>query len=255
MNRILLKNMLLATSQLNIYQTTQDKKKKGKVIGAWVGMTIIYIMIIVYSFLSCIGFGEIGLIDIVPLACAMSISGLAFIFTIFRTNGYLFNFKEYDMIMSLPFREMEVVASRFMYMYMKCLPWYLSVSLSMMVGYIVYSKFSLVGVCAWILLTLFVPLIPMVVATFLGFCITKISSRFKKRNILTTVLTFAVVIGSFGLNYATNRFFSDGMARETLENIYAANEKVGQVYIPAKWFADAINDGNIGGGLLLIGSS
>ena len=45
------------------------------------------------------------------------------------------------------------------------------------------------------------------------------------------------------------------MARQTLENIYAANEKVGQVYIPAKWFADAINDGNIGGGLLLIGSS
>ena len=256
MNRILLKNMLLATSQLNIYRTTQDKKKKGKVIGAWVGMTIIYIMIIVYSFLSCIGFGEIGLIDIVPLACAMSISGLAFIFTIFRTNGYLFNFKEYDMIMSLPFGEMEVVASRFMYMYMKCLPWYLSVSLSMMVGYIVYAKFSLVGVCAWILLTLFVPLIPMVVATFLGFCITKITSRFKKRNILTTVLTFVVVIGSFGLNYVTNRFFSDGgMARETLENIYAANEKVGQVYIPAKWFADAINDGNIGGGLLLIGSS
>lgn len=255
MNNILLKNMLLSTSQLNIFRTTQDGKKKSKIVGAWVGMTVIYLMIIVYSFLSCIGFGAIGLIDIAPMICAMTISGLAFIFTIFRTNGYLFNFKEYDMIMSLPFGEMEVVISRFVYMYIKCLPWYLSVSLSMLVGYIIYAEFSLISIVMWIVLTIFVPLIPMVVATFLGFCVAKISSGFKKRNIITTVLTFAVVVGSFGLNYAINKLFSDGMVRQTLENIYAVNEKMGQVYIPAKWFADAINNGNIAGALLLIGIS
>lgn len=255
MNNILLKNMLLSTSQLNIFRTTKDGKKKSKIVGAWVGMTVIYLMIIVYSFLSCIGFGAIGLIDIAPMICAMTISGLAFIFTIFRTNGYLFNFKEYDMIMSLPFGEMEVVISRFVYMYIKCLPWYLSVSLSMLVGYIIYAEFSLISIVMWIVLTIFVPLIPMVVATFLGFCVAKISSGFKKRNIITTVLTFVVVAGSFGLNYAINKLFSDGMVRQTLENIYAVNEKMGQVYIPAKWFADAINNGNIVGALLLIGSS
>ena len=100
---LLLKTLLLSTSQRNIYKYTDDKKKKKRIVGGTIGVTVLYLLTMVYCIAMCIGYGKAGLIDSAPVMCALVISVLAFFFTLFKTNGYLFNFKEYDMLMSLPF--------------------------------------------------------------------------------------------------------------------------------------------------------
>ena len=98
-------------------------------------------MLIAYSILICVGFGKIGMTGAVPVMCALVISSLAFVFTFLKSNGYLFNFKGYDMLMALPFKTRTVAACKFLYMYIKSLPWYLSISAAMLAGYAYYVRY------------------------------------------------------------------------------------------------------------------
>ena len=43
---ILLRTLLKSTSYMNILKTTNDRKKKGKIIGSYIGMAILYLMLI-----------------------------------------------------------------------------------------------------------------------------------------------------------------------------------------------------------------
>ncbi len=252
---LLLKTLLLSTSQINIYRHTTDQKKKKKVVVSFIGLICLYTMLMAYSISMCIGYGAYGLIDGTPVMCALVITAWAFLFTFLKTNGYLFNFREYDMLMALPFDTETVAACKFLYMYVKSLPWYLSVSIAMMAGYGYYARPSAVVYPIWLILTLFVPVIPMLAASFLGFIVARISSGFKKNNIIQTVLTFAFVIFCFSLRYIIDALFENGKAEDTFEQISVATGSAARIYLPAKWFSDAVLKPDIVGMLLLIAVS
>ena len=252
-NVLLLKTLLLSTSQRNIFRHCKDKKKRRKIIGSIIGATILYAMIMAYCIIMCVGYGQFGIIGAAPTMCAIVISLLSFVFTLFKTNGYLFNFREYDMLMSLPFEPRTVAACKFLYMYVKSLPWYLSISLAMLIGYGVYAKPSFLVYPVWIILSLLLPVIPMVAASFLGFLIAKISSGFKKRNIIQTVLTFVFMIFCFSLRFIIEGIFKDDKIQETLNSISEMTDNAASVYLPVKWFSDAVKEIRISDILLLIG--
>ena len=249
---VLLKALLVSTSRMNVFKHTTDKKKKKKIIAAYVGLFFLYAMVMAYSVLMCIGYGAMGMIDSAPAMCALVISSLAFVFTVFKTNGYLFNFREYDMLMSLPFESSTIAGCKFLYMYVNTLPWYMSVSVAMLIGYGIFAHPGVLIYLYWIVLSLFIPLIPMLVASFIGFVIARISSGFKKNNLIHTIITFAFIIFSFSLRYIIEGFFSDGKAEQTLENMSGAVEMASGVYLPMGWFSDAVTKGSIVCGLLLI---
>ena len=213
---VLLKALLLSTSQVNLLRHSKDRKKRRRIIGGMVGALCLYAMLVGFSAAICVGFGKFGLIQAAPTTCALTISALAFIFTLFKTNGYLFNFKEYDMLMSLPFETRTVAGCKFLYMYVKSLPWYLSISLAMLVGYGIYARPPVLVYPAWLALSLFLPVIPMLVASFLGFLIARLSAGFRKTNIVQTILTFAFVLACFGLRFVLEDMFRDDKVQVTL---------------------------------------
>ncbi len=252
---ILLRTLLLSTSQHNIYKHSTDKKRRRRVIGNYVGLACLYLMLIGYSIAMCIGYGESGLIEAAPVMCAIVISALAFLFTFFKTNGYLFNFKEYDMLMSLPFESRTVAGCKFMYMYIKSLPWYLSISLAMMVGYGIYAHPLPVVYPVWIILSFVLPVIPMLLASFLGFLIARVSSGFRKNNIIQTILTMAFIILCFSLRYIIEAVIRDDQVENTLQTVSEATENAGRVYLPVGWFAGAVRGPVVSDILLLTGVS
>ena len=250
-NLILLKTMLDSTSQWNAYKYGSDKKKKGKIIGNTIGVALLYMMLMSYCILTCIGYGKLGLTGVIPSICALTISMLALVFTFFKTNGYLFNFKEYDMLMSLPFKPKTVAGCKFLYMYVKTLPWYLSISVSMLIGYAIYADITVFTVIIWLLMALLVPVIPMLAASFLGYIIARISAGFKKNNIVQTVLTFLLVIFAFSLRFIIESVFRDDRVEEALETLADSVNGITDIYIPAKWFTKAVTDTDILSFLLL----
>ena len=254
-NFILLKTLLLSTSRFNTFRHTTERKKRHKIVGNCIGVAILYAMIMAYCVAMCVGYGQYGIIDAAPVLCALIVSALAFIMTLLRTNGYLFAFKEYDMLMSLPFSAKSVAACKFLYMYIKQLPWYVSICVAMLTGYGIYAH-PPVGVYAlWLLLSFFLPLIPMLVAAFLGFLIARISAGFRKTNIAQTVLSFVFVLAIFALRFFIEDMFADDKVEQTLQSVAQASENAARLYMPAGWFAAAVTKRSPMGILLLIGVS
>jgi len=238
----LLKTLLLSTSRVNKVKHSKNKKTKRKAIIALVGMAVLFIMAVAYGALTCVGYAQIGLARFIPDLCASSISLMAFIFTIFKTNGYMFAFKEYDMLMSLPFKEKTIAACKFLYMYINSVIWYVALSLPMLVVYGVYEKPSLFTYIAWIILTFAIPIIPMIGAAFLGFIFAKISTFFKKKNIIQTILTFVFVLFCFSLQYIIEAFAKKDNAKQLIEEAAGSIEGLGKIYWPVKWFSDAVRE-------------
>ena len=239
-NIILLKTLLLSTSRINLLKHTNDPKKSKQARGGIIGVIVIFAMIMFYMVSLCIGYGQYGIIDSVPVMCALTISSIAFFFTVFKTNGYLFNFKEYDMLMSLPLETKTVAACKFIYMYIKSLPWYISISVAMLGGYAYFAKPNILVYPVWIILSLLLPIIPMLLAAFIGFLIARISTGFKKTNIVQIVLTFIFVILCFFSRFFIENMFRDDKVEQTLSGISSATSGAAKYYLPALWFSNAI---------------
>lgn len=254
-NILLLKTLLLSTSARNIYRYTTDRKKRRRIVGGAVGVVCLYAMVMAYSIAMCMGYGSVGLIDAAPVLCALTVSALAFLFTFFKTNGYLFNFKEYDMLMSLPFEAKTVAGCKFLYMYVKSLPWYLSISLAMLIGYGIYARPAAYVYPLWIVLSFFLPIVPMLVSAFLGFLIARVSAGFRKTNLIQTLLTFLFVLFCFSLRFIIEDLFRNDKVEATLEAASAMTDSAAGVYLPTNWFADAVTKHDLLAALLLIGVS
>ncbi|MCR5476856.1 MAG: hypothetical protein K6E92_04425 [Lachnospiraceae bacterium] len=252
---LLLKTLLLSTSQGNIYRYSKDKKRRGKVIGGWIGFGILYLLLLAYCVATSVGYGQIGISQSIPVLCALTISAMAFLLTLFKTNGYLFGFKEYDMLMSLPFEARTVAGCKFLYMYCQSLPWYLGISLSMMVGYGIYERPGVLTYILWIFLAFLLPLIPMLVAAFLGFLIARVSAGFRNRTIIQTVFVTALTLLAFSSRFFIEDLIRDEKVEETLESMADLTERIAGVYPPALWFSGAVTGLRLSDILLLAGMS
>ena len=254
-NLLLLKTLLLSTSQRNIYRYCKDKKKRGRIVGSTIGAVLLYALLLAYCIFACIGYGVVGITGSVPVLCALTISLLAFILTFFKTNGYLFGFKEYDMLMSLPFEARTVAGCKFLYMYIKSLPWYLTIAVAMLIGYGFFAHPSVIVYPVWIILSFFLPVIPMLAAAFVGFLIAKVSAGFRMKNIIQTVLTIIFVIFCFSLRFIISDLFQNDQVEMAIGTAAEMTDQAAGIYLPAGWFAQAVTDLRISGMLLLTGVS
>lgn len=252
-NLILLKNLLLSTSQWNCIRHCKDKKRRGRAIGNFVAMGILFLLLMAYCVSMCIGYGVIGIAKTIPTICVLTISAINLFITFLKTNGYLFHFKEYDMLMALPFEVKWVAGTKFLYMYIKNLFWTAGISISMMVGYGIYAKPNPLVYPVWVILSLFVPIIPMLVASLIGFLIIKISSHFQKNNIIQTVISLVIVVFAFSLRFIIEGIAKSGEVELVLTDVADALEESMAFYLPAKWFAGAVTDLRIADMLLLVG--
>ncbi len=241
-NLVLLKTLLKATSLWNIRKYSTDRKKRSRAVASFFGIACLEIMLVVYSYLAAVGFAMAGAIEAVPSLSVLSVSGIAFIFTIFKTNGYLFNFKEYDMLMALPFKVKDVAACKFMYMYVKSIKWYLGISLPMMAGYIVFSKASLLVGPMWLVLSIFVPIIPMLAASFVGFLIARISAGFEKKNIVQTILSLIFVMFCFSFRYILDALIKNDQLMDIARQTSDLTKNIDVYYFPAGLFNKAVTD-------------
>ncbi len=252
---LLLSTEIKSTSNAGVIKNSRDKKKRSKAIGAYVGQTILILLIMAYGFLCSWSYGMLGINEVGPILTALSISLLSFVFTIFKSNSYIYDFKEYDMLMAMPFEIRDIVGSRFLYMYLKSLHWYVSVSLSGLVGYAIWAKPGPYTYISWIVLTFVIPLIPSVAAAFIGTVIISIGVRFKHTKIVEVILSFIIILLSFSLRFIIEGIAKSGKATQTLNGIADKAKNIAGLYLPADWFCKAVTGENVLLGLLLLVAS
>lgn len=254
-SNVLLKNLLLSTSLTNRIRHEKDKKIRGKHIGSLVGIVILDLVILGYCLLTAIGFGYAGLSKQIPLLCAVIISAMEFFLCLFKTNGYIFSLSDYDMIMSLPIPVKKIVATRFLYMYVKNLPWVLLISLPLMVSYGIFIKPSFLVYPIWLVLTVFLPMIPMVAATAIGSLIAAAGARSRHKNLVQTILMFVLALFLFSLRFIIEDIFRDNKIDETLQTLSSSMDSIKSAYVPATWFEKSITEVNFLYALIFIVTS
>ena len=226
---LLLGLMIKSRSGLNILRHSKDKKRRGKVIGEAIGFGMLDVVLLGFCILVSLLFGFNGYPEMIPMTAASVVIMLSFILTIFRTNGYLFNFKEYDMLMAMPFSVKDVVSSKFLYMYYRTNIFVVFLSLSMLAGYCISGNGSVISAIVWIVLSFFLPIVPMILASALGMLIAKVGSLFKHKVIIQTVLTVILVMPAFFMNYFMNRLFANGDMSEAAMKVAGFTGKVGSM--------------------------
>lgn len=242
---LLLRAMLTSTSGWNVLRYSKDKKRKNQVIGSYVGFAVIFLMLLFLAGANAVGYGMIGLAEAIPELCALALSAVAFLFTLLKSNGYLFGFKEYDMLIAMPFEVKTVVACKFLYMYIKNLIWYIPVSISMLVGYMIYTDASVLKAILWIVLSLIIPIIPTIIASAIGVLIVRIGVSFKYKKAIQMILTFAFILVCMCSRFIIEAIFKNGEETKVMEDMSAVTENISGYYFPSRWFGLAINQSNL----------
>lgn len=205
MNQLYLLVRVSLINQLKLYEfkDKKDKKKKLSTIMKAVLFVFLGIMIMGYAALTAIGLVSIGMARIIPLAAITAVSLMTVFFTIFKTNGILFGYKDYDMLTALPVKTTTLVASRFMQIYAVNAVLSLLIMLPMGVVYGIsrysaaFSTQAVIFYFIWILSLLFIPLIPTTIASIVGLIIMKLSSKMKYSNLVSVAFMFAFLIVFF----------------------------------------------------------
>lgn len=218
-------------------------RSRGRTAMAFV-MGILVLILVVYSFLIGYGLSSAGLGEVVP-SYGIAITGLIVLFfTALKSNGVLFAYSEYDMLMALPIKTDTVIASRFLTMYVMNLFITAAVLIPMGIGYAVYHTPGPVFYLEWFLGILAAPLIPTTLASLLGTLIIWFSSRFKYANAAVTIVSLLATIGILVLLTVLG-----GMNPEfDMTRLYSISEvlleQIHRLYPPAILFYDGVSKGN-----------
>ena len=242
----LLKVAFYNTTGINgLTKNIKDKKEKSKLTFTtltylFIGVCIIA-MVSAYSYVIAEVLKPMGQLNLL-LVISVIITSIVIIITyVYKAPSILFSSKDYDLLMSLPIKNSIILSSKLIEMMIIN---YVFTALIMVPVSVVYFITSGNLQCTFFLTMLiaiiFIPMIPVVVASILAVVIYYISSRFKNKNIISIILGLITMIlvlyGSIKLQDIINYFVANSTS------IVEGFEKV---YKPAKYIVDAMINFNI----------
>lgn len=229
---VLFKVMIINYSGINkiTKEKSNSERNKGIFITTVVGASIAMLlsMVIVYFEFLAKGLKEVGLLDIL-LVMGFMASTLIILFTsMYKAQGILFSFKDYDLLASLPIRKSDILISKMGYLLVINYLFSLFILLPASIIYYRYTSVSPIFFINVIIVFLVLPFIPIVIASILAFFISYISSRLKYKNLVIIFGTLGIVFIMFIIS-----FKSGDLIQKLILNSKSISEGVLKVYPPA----------------------
>lgn len=180
--------------RINEWRVKKSKYRRNSII---VGIAVVACMSMLafYSFGIGYALGSMGIANVIPGYGITIVSIITLFFTIFKSNGTLFGFREYEMLISLPIKTSTIITSRFFYMYFINTIFAAIVLVPLGIAYYIFEKPGILFFIIWLCGLLLVTLIPTTLAAVIGATIAYIGSRFKYTNIFITIASFLLVVG------------------------------------------------------------
>lgn len=172
----------------------QRRKNLFAAIGAL--FLIVYFTGISYVYSDQVGkaFETVDALPLLPGLMMATASLVTLMTTIYKVNGTLFSFRDYDMIMALPVKTAIVVASRMMALYLLNIGFVLMVMVPAGVVYGLRAQPDPLFYGRFAVSLLVIPFVPIVAATAIGILIHLVSSKFRYKNLLNILLSTAAVL-------------------------------------------------------------
>lgn len=253
--RLLTKLSLYGLFGLNEFRHTSDTRKKRRYCLLGILWAFLIVMLAGYVCSLSYGLSIMGMGKLVPAVLSVSVSLLIFFFTILKAGPVLFDRKAYEKQIAMPVTVRAIIVSRFLSMYITSM---LLAFLMLLPGMTVYGMMEKAGVTFWlcgITAGIFLPLLPLTLASILGALIAGISSRWRRKNLISIVLTIGfvcvIMIGSMRMST-----MEESQLIGMMEQIASQLEgQIRSVYPPAMWIADAMGKGETAKLLLFLAVS
>ena len=228
------------TEGMNVIKVSGKKKNKSNIILPLI--LSLYIMFaigsgtgVIFDILSKDGRAQL----LLPIL-AFSVSLLTIIEGVYKAGPLIFNCKDDDLLLSLPLTRGTIIFIRILKFYVFELLYNSLFLLPIMISYIPFGNVSISYYVTSIIMLLLLPVIPIVLSCLIGMVMSSISSRFKHKNLVQTVITMAVLLVVFYFSFNIK-----GTESYLVNNIDSLNENISKFYYPAGIYGKLVSNFNI----------
>jgi ABC-2 type transport system permease protein len=233
---LVLTRMQLGTALefINMKQKKDRKKSLSVITILILGCALFGFISGSYSYGMGLAMKQFGELELLPGFFMAATCLIILLTSIYKAKGVLFGFKDYDIVMSLPVKASYIVASRLLLLY--------TINMVFVIGflvpcYVVYGILATPSISFYVyggIALVFVPLIPMIIASFIGVILAYISSKFRYSNAVNTIVMItAFMLLFFGMMTLQN---SGNIAQ--IGSVFS--DKMNSMYPLAKWFQDGV---------------
>ena len=228
------------TEGMNVIKVSGKKKNKSNII-----LPLILSLYIMFAIGSGTGvifdiLSKDGKTHLLLVILAFSVSLLTFIEGVYKAGPLLFNCKDDDLLLSLPLTRGTIIFIRILKFYVFELLYNSLFLLPIMISYIPFGNVSISYYVTSIIMLLLLPVIPIVLSCLIGMVMSSISSRFKHKNLVQTVITMAVLLVVFYFSFNIK-----GTESYLVNNIDSLNENISKFYYPAGIYGKLVSNFNV----------
>jgi len=249
MRNIILLVKLYFTGFLRI---NQARRGKGNGRARAIGMAVLivalcalfFVMLCFYFYFMGIAMDTLGRAELMPVLALAAACIMTLLFSISQVGPVLFQFKDYDLQMSLPIPGKVVASSRLLIFYIQNLAFTLFIMLPALGAFAV-----LTGPGVWFYVTalttlLFIPALPVIIGTVLGLLVSLLAARFRMKNLATVMgMLLLLVVVVWSVQFSMN---AEAMEIGTIAAIgQAISAMLFRIYPPARLYYAAVFEENI----------
>lgn len=226
---LLIKINIMNFFGINEFINTKSKSEKAKkiligIVIVW-AFTAVLIGSFAYFFMMANSLIMINQLNMLIVFGFLFANVCTLIFTILKASGYLFSFKDYDMLMSLPIKTSSILISKISFLYLTNFIGVIVFGMPPLIVYGITANSNALYYIIVIVLLLFVQVIPMIIGCVLSLIIAKISTKNKRGNLILSIGTFGVIIALFIVTnniklISTTQVQSVGAVFQNITNIY-----------------------------------
>ncbi len=234
----------------NQYKLNEIKDKNSKyrrnAFLTGIVMAIVIGILATYSFGMGFALGKMGIAKVIPGYGIMIVGIITLFFTIFKSNGTIFAFKDYEQLISLPIKTSTIIASRFFYMYFMNTIFAAIIMIPLGIAYYIFEKPEVVFFVIWTIGILLATLIPTTLAAVIGAVIVYVASHFKYTNALVSISSVVLVVAIIVVPLFMGNGGSNTLDMNQLTNIgEMISQQSKMIYPISSLFETAVVENNI----------
>ena len=127
-----------------------------------------------------------------------------------RIKGVLFDFKDYDLLFSLPIKRNTILLSKITSLYILNLIYTMLFMIPGLLAYIKVLPFS--NILLYFLLLFIIPIVPMIISIIMGVFMSLLTSKFINKTVGSYVINILIIAVSFFISFKLNDMNSLDMA-------------------------------------------
>lgn len=166
-----------------------------------------------------------------------------------RASGYLFYYKDYDILAPLPIHSRKLFIAKLVVLLTMIYFVNFIIALPIMFSYFYWEGFNILSLLIYIIGFVLIPLIPTIVMSLLSLGISLFTSKLRYSKIINLVIMVVVFIGIMALSSSISNTTVNPLTGQI--DLFS---NITKYYLPFKWFNDAVYQNSLLDLLWLIGS-